>query len=77
VADGTDALLQRIASCSVREVDQTLAELQTMSNFLEDEGARIQREIVERAHLSHKKRSDLDATNQCAKVRNDIAWAWH
>jgi hypothetical protein len=83
VADSMGALLKRVAGSSVREVDRVIAELQTMRDFLEDEAARIQREIVEYAHLSQAAMqatnviaknitrfvSDVDAKNQCDKSR--------
>jgi hypothetical protein len=52
VAESIGSLLQRVAGSSVREIDQLIAELQTMRTLLESEGARVQREIIEYAHLS-------------------------
>jgi len=52
VANSIGSLLQRVAGSSVREIDQLIAELQTIRSLLEGEGARVQREIIEYAHLS-------------------------
>ena len=45
-------LLQRVAGTSVQEVDRLIAELQQLRELLHQEGARVQREITEYAHLS-------------------------
>ena len=45
-------LLQRVAGTSVKEIDKLVAELQTLREMLQNEGARVQREIVEYASLS-------------------------
>jgi hypothetical protein len=52
VANSIGSLLQRVAGSSVREIDQLIGELQTIRSLLEGEGARVQREIIEYAHLS-------------------------
>jgi hypothetical protein len=52
VATSIGSLLQRVAGSSVQEIDQLIAELQAMRTSLESEGARVQREIIEYAHLS-------------------------
>jgi len=52
VANSIGSLLQRVAGSSVRDIDQLIAELQAMRTSLESEGARVQREIIEYAHLS-------------------------
>jgi hypothetical protein len=52
VANSIGSLLQRVAGSSVQEIDQLLAELKAMRTSLESEGARVQREIIEYAHLS-------------------------
>jgi hypothetical protein len=53
VASNISTLLQRVAGSSVQEIDRLIAELQTLRNLLHSEGARVQREINEFAHLSH------------------------
>ncbi|MEA2906048.1 MAG: hypothetical protein QOI12_3435 [Alphaproteobacteria bacterium] len=52
VAANISTLLQRVAGSSVQEIDRLIAELQTLRELLHDEGARVQREIAEYAHLS-------------------------
>ena len=52
VANSIGSLLQRVAGSSVQEIDQLIAELQFMRASLESEGARVQRDIIEYAHLS-------------------------
>jgi cell division septum initiation protein DivIVA len=52
VASNISTLLQRVAGTSVQEVDRLIAELQTLREMLQNEGARVQREIVEYANLS-------------------------
>jgi hypothetical protein len=52
VASNIGSLLQRVAGTSVQEIDRLIAELQTLREMLHNEGARVQREIVEYATLS-------------------------
>ena len=52
VANNISTLLQRVAGSSVQEIDRLITELQTLRDMLEEEGARVQREITEYAHLS-------------------------
>jgi hypothetical protein len=52
VASNISTLLQRVAGTSVKEIDKLIAELQTLREMLHNEGARVQREIVEYATLS-------------------------
>jgi hypothetical protein len=52
VANNIMTLLQRVAGTSVQEIDRLIAELQTLRELLHEEGARVQREIAEYAHLS-------------------------
>jgi hypothetical protein len=52
VANNIVALLQRVAGTSVQEIDRLIAELQTLRSLLQEEGARVQRELAEYAHLS-------------------------
>jgi hypothetical protein len=49
VAKDLASLLQRVAGTSVREIDNLIAELQTLREKLQSEGARVQREIIEYA----------------------------
>ncbi|HEY7301419.1 MAG TPA: hypothetical protein VH684_26305 [Xanthobacteraceae bacterium] len=52
VANNIVALLQRVAGTSVQEIDRLVDELQTLRALLQEEGARVQRELAEYAHLS-------------------------
>jgi hypothetical protein len=52
VAHNISTLVQRVAGTSVQEVDKLIAELQQLRDLLHQEGARVQREIAEYAHLS-------------------------
>src|ERR1700719_662481 len=52
VANNIGTLLQRVAGSSVQEIDRLLTELHTLRDLLQSEGARVQREITEYAHMS-------------------------
>ena len=52
VANNIGTLLQRVAGTSVKEIDKLIVELQTLRDMLQQESARVQREIVEFATLS-------------------------
>jgi hypothetical protein len=52
VANSIGSLLQRVVGSSVQDIEQLIVELQAMRTSLESEGARVQREIIEYAHLS-------------------------
>jgi hypothetical protein len=52
LANRIETLLQRVAGTSVQEIDGLIAELQTLRALLQEEGARVQRNLVEYAHLS-------------------------
>jgi transposase len=52
VANNIATLLQRVAGTSVQEIDRLITELQQLRDLLQTEGARVQREITEYAHLS-------------------------
>ena len=52
LANSSATLVQRVAGTSVQEIDGVIAELQTLRALLEEEAARVQRNLVEYAHLS-------------------------
>jgi hypothetical protein len=52
VANNIATLLHRVAGTSVQEIDRLIMELQQLRDLLQTEGARVQREITEYAHLS-------------------------
>ena len=52
LANSIEALVQHMAGSSVQEIDGLIAELQTLRALLEEEAARVQRNLAEYAHLS-------------------------
>jgi hypothetical protein len=52
LANSIEALVQRVAGTSRQEIDGLIAELQTLRALLEEEAARVQRNLAEYAHLS-------------------------
>ena len=53
VADNLNALIRRVSGASMEEIDQVIAELQTVRDMLRHEGERVSREIAGYASLSH------------------------
>jgi hypothetical protein len=47
VASNINSVLQRVTTTSVQEIDQFITELQAMSDILNSEAERVQREIVQ------------------------------
>jgi N-acetyl-beta-hexosaminidase len=64
VASSINSVLQRATMTSVQEIDKLIAELQTLSDTLHSEGARVQREIVQYSTLT---RAALDSTKIIAE----------
>ena len=64
VANNLGAILQRVAGSSLQEIDRLVSELQSIRDLLETEGARVQREIAEYAHVSQ---SSLESTKIIAE----------
>ena len=52
VANNISSLLQRVSGTSVQEIDRLIGELQTLRDMLQNEGVRVQREIIQYANLS-------------------------
>ena len=52
LANSSATLVQRVAGTSVQEIDGVIAELQTLRARLEEEAARVQRNLADYAHLS-------------------------
>jgi hypothetical protein len=50
--DSANALLRQIAGTSFREIDRLIDELHALRDHLQEEGLRVQREIVKYAQLS-------------------------
>jgi hypothetical protein len=69
VANNISTLLQRVAGSSVGEIDRLISELQTLRELLQAEGARVQREITEYAHLSQ-------SAMQSTKIITDSLAKW-
>ena len=51
-ANNLNSLIQRVSGMSVMEIDKLIAELQTLRDYLQNEGQRVQREVAEFAHMS-------------------------
>jgi hypothetical protein len=51
-ADHFNSLIDRVAGTSVKEIDNLIAELQAVRNFLQSEGERVQRELTNYAHAT-------------------------
>jgi hypothetical protein len=74
VANNISALLQRVAGSSVQEIDRLMGELHTLRELLQAEGARVQREITEYAHLSQSAmHSTKVITESLAKWKGESA----
>jgi hypothetical protein len=52
IANNIGMLVQRVSGSSLHEIDRLISELHTLRELLQSEGARVQREISEFAHLS-------------------------
>ena len=51
-ANNIMTLLQSVAGSSLRDIDRLITELQMLREILQQQGARVQRDIAEYAHLS-------------------------
>ena len=51
--NNVNSLIQRVAGTSLGEIENLIAELETLRDLLHVEGQRVQREIAGYAHLSH------------------------
>ena len=69
VANNIGTLLQRVAGTSVQEIDRLIGELQRVRDLLQNEGARVQREIVEFATLSQ-------AAMQSTRIISESLTTW-
>jgi hypothetical protein len=52
VASNIGTLFQCVAGTSVQEIDGLIGELQRLRSLLQDQGARVQRQLAQYAHLS-------------------------
>ena len=64
VASSINSVLQRATTTSVQEIDKLITELQTLSDTLHSERARVQREIVKYSNLT---RAALQSTKTIAE----------
>jgi hypothetical protein len=69
VASNINAVIQRVAAPSVSEIDRFIGELQSMREFLQAEGRRVQLEIVGYAQLSQ-------AAMKSSKIISDAIGHW-
>jgi len=68
-AGNINSLIQRVSGTSVQEIDKLIAELQGLRNYLQAEGERVQREIMNYAQLSQ-------ATTNSTKVIAESMAQW-
>jgi hypothetical protein len=47
VASNVNSVLQRVTETSVQEIDKLITDLQALSNMLDSEASRVQREVVQ------------------------------
>jgi hypothetical protein len=59
-AQNVNSLIQRVAGTSMNEIEQLIAQLHDMRDFLQIEGERIQREIAGYAQLSQTARTHIE-----------------
>jgi hypothetical protein len=64
VASSINSVLQRATTTSVQEIDKLITELQTLSNTLHSERARVQQEVVQYSTLT---RAALESTKIIAE----------
>jgi hypothetical protein len=64
-----NSLIQRVSGTSVMEIEKLIAELQTLRDYLLNEGRRMQREIAEYAHMSQ-------AATKSTKIIADSLAQW-
>jgi hypothetical protein len=64
VASSINSLLQRTTTASVQEIDKLITELQTLSDTLHSERARVQQEIVQYSTLT---RAAMQSTKTIAE----------
>ena len=69
VATNISSLLHRVSGSSVQEIDRLIGELKALREILHQEGARVQREIVEYASLSQ-------SAMQSTKIIADTLTRW-
>ena len=68
-AGSVNALLQRVAGSTFKEIDRLIDELQGLRNLLQSEGQRVQREIIKYAQLSQ---AAMKSTKVIAEGMTDL-----
>jgi hypothetical protein len=63
-AENVSMLVQRVAGASLGEIDHVIQELQTMREFLRNEGDRVQREIAGYATVSQAAASSMKVISE-------------
>ena len=71
-AERLSSLITRVAGTSEREIDDLIAELQAMRNFLKAEGERVQRELTSYARAAQAARSSVELSSE-AQLRQKHA----
>jgi hypothetical protein len=71
-AAGVNALLQRVAGSTFKEIDRLIDELHGLRDLLQSEGQRVQREIVKYAQLSQ---AAMKSTKVIAEGMNQLQGA--
>jgi hypothetical protein len=69
-ADHFNSLIERVAGTSVKEIDNLIAELQAVRNFLAAEGERVQRELTKYAQATQAALSSV-------KIITDSMGQWN
>jgi len=64
-----NSLIQRVSGASVFEIEKLIDELQTLRDYLQNEGQRVQRAITEYAHMSQ-------AATKSTKIIADSLAQW-
>ena len=66
-ANNLHSLLQRMAGSPEQEIDNLIAELQTLRERLQSEGARVQQSIVDYATLNQSAMQSASVISECLK----------
>ncbi len=69
VPDNVTSLLARVSANSVQEIDRILVRLELLRDKLREEGARVQREIVEYASLSQAAMQSINVIAESLGLR--------
>ena len=68
-AGNLNSLIQRVSGTSILEIEKLISELQTLRDYLQHEGLRVQREIAEYAQMSQ-------AATKSTKIIADSLAQW-